>query len=63
MKASDIPAGMTAEQLEEAIAVGLADVDAGRLHSLEEVCDELHARYTAMERARKTSRRRSPKKT
>jgi antitoxin ParD1/3/4 len=38
--------------LDAAIARGIADADAGRVHSLEEVTDRLHARYTAMAKAR-----------
>ncbi len=34
--------------LDAALAEGLADADAGRLHDLDEVFDALEARYSAM---------------
>lgn len=36
------------EALGDAIERGIADVDAGRGRDLDEVCDELEARYTRM---------------
>ena len=34
--------------LDAALARGVADAEAGRLHDMDEVFDELEARYTAM---------------
>lgn len=52
---------MTADQerrlsaLDASIARGLADADAGRVHDLDEVCDELGAKYALMAREREAS--------
>lgn len=41
--------------LDASIARGLADADAGRVHDLDEVCDDLGAKYAHMAREREAS--------
>lgn len=44
-------AGARREEMDEMIAEGVADIEAGRVHDAEEVFAELDARYAAMEEA------------
>ena len=42
-------------KLDAMLAVGIADVEAGRVHDLDEVFDELEAKYARMAEERKSA--------